>query len=160
MLRSLVALGFVVLSGAASAQVTTCPGGVGQDLDRDQIISLLSGRYAYGNQFDLKYYNILHAAGGAGAVTDYKRGPGHPVDPSTPVGSYSVPASQVAGRWVVTYTYGSRSYSYSISDKPNGQGLPQPGPYTFCQRAATGTPSNVGQALSLTISITPGAVQP
>lgn len=160
MFRLLVSFALATLSGAVTAQTPSCPTGIDQDLDRDQIISLLSGRYAYGNQFDGKYYNLLHAVGASGDVTDYKRGPGHAVDQSKPVGSYSVPTAQVGGRWVVTYTYGGRTYSYSITDKPTGQNLPQPGTYVFCQRAATGTPSNVGSALSLTISNSRGPIQP
>lgn len=157
MLRFLCAAGLVVLSGAASAQPASCPPGVGQELSGPEISSLLSGRYAYGTQYDGQYYNLLHAFGGVGNVTDYKRGPSDPKDKSTVVGTYAI--GTVGNSAVVTYTYGSFSYSYSISPKPIGNNPPAPGQFVFCQRAGT-APNNVNQGLSVMISGSHGPVQP
>ncbi len=145
------------LAAVSSATAQTCPTGSGQDLSQTQIGQLLSGRYAIGTQYDSQYFNLLHSGATGGAVTDYKRGPSHPVDKSTVVGSWSI--GEAVGRDVVTYTYGTRTYSYSITDKPTGQNRPGPGTYTFCQRAGS-APNNVGSALTVTVSNIPGAVQP
>lgn len=59
-----------------------------------------------------------HRAGGE--LWDYKRGPGHPVDPSKQVGTWSI------SRNFVTYCYtGGSCYAYSV----HGSGT---GPYSFC----------------------------
>lgn len=136
-----------------SVWAQSCPTGLGQDLSQSEITSLLSGRYVYGTQYDGKYFNLLHRGG---VIRDYKRGPDDPMDKSADVGTYSV--GQLAERSVVTYTYGSYSYSYSISPKPTGQGLPGPGNYVLCQRAGT-APNNVGQAIGVIVSDSPGPVQ-
>ena len=58
----------------------------------------------------------LHQAGGA--LIDYKRGPGHPGDPSTQVGSWTV----IGGRGAfVTYNYGGGAqYTYAVWTNNNG----------------------------------------
>jgi hypothetical protein len=58
----------------------------------------------------------LHQAGGA--LVDYKRGPGHPVDPSKQVGSWTV----TAGRSVfVTHNYGGGAqYTYAVWHNDDG----------------------------------------
>lgn len=61
-----------------------------------------------------------HRAGGD--LWNYKGGPGHPVDPSKQVGTWSI------ARNFVTYCYtGGTCYSYSV----HGSGF---GPYSFCTR--------------------------
>jgi hypothetical protein len=139
---------------ATSGWAQTCPNGNGQDLSQAEITSLLSGRYVYGTQYDGNYFNLLHQNG---VIRDYKRGPNDPTDKSADVGTYAV--GQAAGSDVVMYSYGSFSYSYSISPKPTGQNPPTPGPYVLCQRAGT-APNNVGQAINVTVSNSPGPVQP
>ncbi len=56
----------------------------------------------------------MHQAGGA--LIDYKRGPGDPVDPSKQVGTWSI--TGIDGRGVyVTYNYGGGSiFTYSVWD--------------------------------------------
>jgi len=64
-----------------------------------------------------------HRAGGQ--LWDYKMGPGHPVDPSKQVGTWSI------ARNFVTYCYtGGLCYSYRVHG-------PAGGPYSFC--SANGT---------------------
>lgn len=59
-----------------------------------------------------------HRAGGQ--LWDYKMGPGHPIDPSKQVGTWSI------SRNFVTYCYtGDKCYSYSV----HGTGT---GAYDFC----------------------------
>ncbi len=55
-----------------------------------------------------------------GTLWDYKRGPGHPIDPSKQVGTWRI------ARNFVSYCYtGGSCYSYSV----HGAGS---GPYSFC----------------------------
>jgi hypothetical protein len=65
----------------------------------------------------------LHVNGGA--LIDYKRGPGNPVDPSKQVGTWA--ATGADGRGVfVTYDYGSgKIYTYAVWN--NGDGT-----HSFC----------------------------
>lgn len=65
----------------------------------------------------------LHVSGGA--LIDYKRGPGHPVDPSTQVGTWSVTGTDGRGVFV-TYDYGGgKIYTYAVWN--NGDGT-----HSFC----------------------------
>lgn len=64
-----------------------------------------------------------HRAGGQ--LWDYKMGPGHPIDPTKQVGTWSI------ARNFVTYCYtGGTCYSYSV----HGTGA---GPYSFCYANGT-----------------------
>ena len=64
----------------------------------------------------------LHQTGGA--LIDFKLGPGHPVDPSETVGSWSIGGNSVA---TVVYNYGSVGGTYSYQVYPNGGNN-----YSFC----------------------------
>lgn len=62
--------------------------------------------------------------GVASPIVDYKRGPGHAVDPSKPVGTWTVFGSD--GRTFVRYDYGGgHIYSYQVWS--NGDGT-----HSFC----------------------------
>ena len=67
-----------------------------------------------------------HAAGGA--LFDWKRGPGHPVNPREQVGTWSITSVTVGRntREHVTHRYGGRSYEYRVC-------LTGPSTYTFGQ---------------------------
>ncbi len=63
----------------------------------------------------------LHQAGGA--LVDYKRGPGHAVDPTQTVGSWVATGFGVNGiRATVTHTYlgAGGTYNYSVFNNGNG----------------------------------------
>jgi len=64
-------------------------------------------------------------------LIDYKKGPDHPVDPTTPVGSWSVnpPGGGNNRIQTVTYNYGGTTiYTFSVwAQGPGGTG-----PYNFC----------------------------
>ena len=51
-----------------------------------------------------------------GTVTDYNLGPTDPIDPTKPVGTYTISNITVGGATVgiLTYTYGTQSFSYQI----------------------------------------------
>lgn len=57
----------------------------------------------------------LHQGTSGGPLIDYKRGPGHPVDPSETVGSWTVSGSGV-GNATVTHAYSGSggTYIYSV----------------------------------------------
>jgi hypothetical protein len=66
----------------------------------------------------------LHLAGGA--LIDYKKGSGHPVDPSTQVGTWAVTGADGRGVFV-TYDYGNgQVYNYAVwnnNDNPRTYSL-------------------------------------
>ncbi|MGC1818828.1 MAG: hypothetical protein WA900_14375 [Casimicrobiaceae bacterium] len=57
-----------------------------------------------------------------GNLYDYKKGPSDPVDPTTQVGTWGISGN--GSNSVISYTYGSTTYTYSFC------GLPAGGPYT------------------------------
>ena len=73
-----------------------------------------------------------HAPGGA--LFDWKRGPGHPVDPREQVGTWSISSVTVDGntREQVTHKYGGSSYVYRVC-------LTGPSTYTFQQVSPAST---------------------
>ena len=57
----------------------------------------------------------LHVGTSGGALIDYKRGPGHAVDPSQTVGTWSVSGSGNGNSFVThTYSGGGGSFTYSV----------------------------------------------
>jgi len=65
----------------------------------------------------------LHQIGGA--LIDFKLGPGHPVDPSETVGSWSIGGTATVA--AVVYNYGSSGGTYTYQVHPNGGNS-----YSFC----------------------------
>ena len=60
----------------------------------------------------------LHQGTSGGALVDYKRGPGHPVDPSETVGTWTV-TGQGNSPGTVVHNYGSGgSYTYTVHSTP------------------------------------------
>ena len=69
--------------------------------------------------------HVRVGAATTGALIDFKRGPGHPVDPSATVGTWTVTGSNGQNARVV-HDYGAGvTYSYSVHD--NGDGT-----HSFC----------------------------
>ena len=106
-LASTMALALV--SGEAMA---VCSGGT--RLDAGQITALLTNNTVCvpaATVPDMTWQE-LHSSGGN--LIDYKRGAGHPVDPTETVGTWSVSGTGV-GNSFVTHNYGSGgSYTYSV----------------------------------------------
>lgn len=89
-----------------------------------QITSLVNNQYVCATRGSEKW-NELHGAGSV--LTDYKKGPSDPVDPTSVVGSWSVTAGGQGGTGAgfITYNYGTGgSYSYFV------YGVAPP--YTYC----------------------------
>lgn len=54
-------------------------------------------------------------------LVDYKKGPGDPVDPSKPVGTWKISGTGGGQRAVVTHDYGGgQSYTYTVWNNGNG----------------------------------------
>ena len=87
--------------------------------------TLLVGKYAcVHNQ-----WNELHSGGASGTVTDFKKGPSDPVDPSEQVGTYTITAGSGASYDRIQYNYGSGgTYTYAITPKAGTTA----GTYSFC----------------------------
>jgi len=123
--------------GAAGAAEAQCPAG----LTTAQLISTLSGKYACarrqagvtpapgcGNPNDT--WNELHQGSQTGQIIDYKRGPTDPVDPSKPVGTYTINANDT-----VTYNYGGSCgpYTYTLRQIPSPN--PESPAFQYCNIA-------------------------
>lgn len=71
-----------------------------------------------------------HSGAAAGPLIDWKRGAGHPVDPTKQVGSWSISGTGAAT--VVNYTYGSTTYSNAVWNHGDGT-------YSFCNNQGVET---------------------
>jgi hypothetical protein len=93
---------------------TPCPAGT--RLNENQLTTLLTNRTVcatVGNDRWQEWH------GPNNSLVDYKRGPGHPVDPTQVVGSWAITGSGINA--IVTYTYGTNSYAYAVcSSTPSG----------------------------------------
>jgi hypothetical protein len=125
-----------VLAGGAAYAQGACPcGGAGTRLAEPALSTLLAGKTVcakVGNEAWQEFHSGSTAAGGQ--LIDYKRGPGHPVDPSEVVGSWSVVGSAGAKTgWRVRYDYGSGgAYEYAVCQA--GTAL---SPISFCGTGST-----------------------
>jgi hypothetical protein len=148
--KSVIVVGILSLAlGTTEAVAVSCPtvptsGSAGTYLTASQIRSLLNGRYACVGTFPNATWNERHN-GASGPVTDFKKGPSDPVDPSKQVGSFSVTGTSfpgnVQGPGYVTYTYlnGGGTYDYYINNSNNLATTTSSAPagiYTFCTRTA------------------------
>jgi hypothetical protein len=116
------------LVGGAMAQSAACPCGGPQNSRVNSLSTLLSNKTvcaAAGNESWQEY----HQGAGGGTLIDWKLGPGDPVDPTEPVGTWSTSADGTASA-TVTHSYGSGgSYTYAMCTEPGGS-------YRFCSGAA------------------------
>ncbi len=112
------------IAGNAVAQAGPC-GGFGGVKTAADIQTLLAGKYAcVHNQ-----WNELHSGGASGTLTDFKKGPSDPVNPSEQVGTYTITAGSGASYDRIQYNYGSGGkFEYAIKPKPGTAA----GTYSFC----------------------------
>jgi hypothetical protein len=108
----------LALSGVAQAQ-SGCPCDASATLISGAALPALLGNKMVCGNVGGEQWQEWHNGSSSGPVVDYKRGPGHSVDPSTTVGTYAVSGN------TVTYTYGSQSYTYAVC-------LGNTGRYVFC----------------------------
>ena len=119
MMKQTLLAALLALTGTAQAQ-NNCPcnGGVGTQLTSVTSPTLgaaLAGKMvcaAVGNERWQEWHNGNAISG---VVVDYKRGPGHAVDPSEQVGTYRITRTgQASSTVVVNYTYGTNNYPYRV----------------------------------------------
>jgi hypothetical protein len=144
------ALGTVL--GVAGPAVAACtPNGGYAQLNQAQVEALVgTGMACYpaaGPPWTNQEYHSGGITSAGGNITDYKKGPGDPRDPTAQIGIYTIDANGV-----VTYTYGSgHPFPYTVwGTQTSGSGT-----YDFCNGAtplpgqvkiiaSTGTPRSCG----------------
>ena len=119
MMSRRVVIGLLPLffGGSVFAQQPACQCGAGVRLVEPALTTLLAGKTvcaALGAETWQEYHAGATAAGGA--LSDWKRGPGHPVDPTKVVGRWSVvDVPDALERSLVKYQYsGGSVYLYSV----------------------------------------------
>lgn len=122
MKKLLVVIPFLV--GGIGNAVAACGSGY---LNGSAVSSLLSGNTVCspaGCSGASCQWQEQHGGTGGGTLTDYKKGPSDPIDPTKPVGTWSV-ATTGNTNGKVTYSYtGGGNYPYDV--KNNGTN------YSFC----------------------------
>lgn len=110
----LAAVAMTMLSGLSQAQNNCSCGGGARIAPDTSIATLLGGKTvcaSLGAEQWQEYHSGSTPAGGS--LTDYKKGPSDPVDPSKAVGSWSTAGSGSNSR--VIYNYGSGgTYQYEV----------------------------------------------
>ena len=134
MKSTFIALAGLVALWATPATAQTC---TGVTLKKNELDTLLNGKYACVGTFPTAQWNELHSGG---TLIDYKLGASHPKDPTKNVGTYTIINGGVSGNdGVVTYNYGSGgTYGYHVYANL-GTISPAAGLYSFC---TTGGGSN------------------
>lgn len=137
-----MAVVMVGLSASAFAQTCTCPAGTGNRLNQVQIAAVLSGNTVCVGSAPTWNAQEQHIVGGV--LNDYKRGAGHPTDPTAQVGTWAI--SGTGGNAAVVYNYGGTQYSYGVCS--TGQTASANQAVGFCPVAP-----NPGSATSATLRI-------
>lgn len=116
MKRTLIATALVLASNVQAQNNCPCNGGVGTQLTGTTSPTLgaaLAGKMACGTAGTERWQEWHNGNAAGGVVIDFKLGPGHPVDPSGRVGTYSV--STAGTNSTVSYAYGgSTNYAYRV----------------------------------------------
>lgn len=126
MKKSSFVAGLLVLGSFCAGAMAACPGPANARLNQSTLPTTLSGQTACAVR-GADRWQEFHGAGGQ--LVDYKMGPNHPVDPSKPVGTWSVIGN--GGNTQVRYDYGSGGQSaYSVYSNGGTQ-------YSFCDAGNT-----------------------
>jgi hypothetical protein len=112
----------LTLGGAASAQSCSCSSQQvtdGAGAGNANLTTALTGNTVCVAKAGGGWENQeAHVSGGA--LVDYKRGPGHPVDPRAQVGTWAI--SGTGANTAVSHTYGSTTYTWKVcTTKSNGK---------------------------------------
>ena len=105
-----VAMVMLGISANAFAQACNCPAGTGSRLNQTQIESALQNNTVCVGSAPTWDAQEQHISGGV--LRDFKRGPNDATDPTSTIGSWLISGTGNAA--IVTYTYGSTSYSYGV----------------------------------------------
>jgi hypothetical protein len=132
-MKRAIAIGIVLTLG--TSQALAVPGVCTPGLSGNAIAALVLNKYVCDGVFPNVDWNEFH---NGSTITDYKKGPSDPKDPSTVVGSYTTTASSAANG-VITYTYtgGSSTYAYNVKQNSGTS-------YFFC-------PTGAGANLTLNV---------
>ncbi len=135
-MKSVLVIGGLLLGlTGTQAMAQVCSGTA---LSVTQLSQLLPSRYACAGPgaWPNVTWNELHSGAPgsfAGTVTDFKKGPGDPVDPTKVVGSYSISNNVGLKAGQVTYNYGDPGGPYTYKVLANlGTTYPNAGHYSFC----------------------------
>lgn len=112
-MKQLMVIGVVLSSWASPAVMADCST---TPLDNGALLALIPGKTVCA-KLGTEQWQEQHITGGV--LVDYKKGPSDPVDPSVPVGTWGIASD------IVTYTYGSTSYGYTVHAEGGAF-------YTFC----------------------------
>lgn len=139
----LFALAGAVASLPAMSQNCPCNGALTRVQGAATLSNLLTGRTVCASLGGDRWQE-RHVAGGA--LIDYKRGPGHAVDPTTQVGTWAT--SGAVGNTIVTYSYtGGSSYAFTVCT-----GVSNPAPTATVSPVAFCGPSNITNATLTAVS--------
>ena len=120
-MRNSLLLGVMLFLGFLGSAFAACVDGGTPVTD---VAVLLNGKTVCHGPVGNRNWQEFHTSGG-GALIDYKRGPGHAVDPSETVGNWSASGGEVS------YDYGNgQVFKYIIYDRS--------GSYDFCPVAGQG----------------------
>ena len=115
--------------GPGTAMAVNCVAGGGYaQLNQTQVEALVGTSMACypaaGPPWTNQEYHGGSVTSASGTITDYKKGPGDPRDPTKQIGSYSID-----GTGAITYTYGGApTYTYTVwGNTTSGSGI-----YDFC----------------------------
>ena len=107
-----------VMAGSLVSGQAIAACGNGSRLDTVAINTLLGGNTVCVPSVNANpmIWQELHVGSSGGALIDYKRGPGHAVDPSETVGNWTVSSNGGGNKATVTHTYlgAGGSYTYSV----------------------------------------------
>ena len=125
LLAVVISLGSVGLAGQAAAACAS----PSTPLNQNELVTLVAGKTVCVPNGTEWQWQELHNGSNqqGGTLIDYKRGPGHAVDPSETVGSWSV--SNKGGNATIEHKYGSGgTFTYSVWNNGNGT-------HSFCSAA-------------------------
>lgn len=121
------ACGVLVL---APAWGQSCPAGTTRV---NQVIQLVGGNTMCASRGSDSWQEYHQGTGNSGDLIDYKLGPGHRIDPTKKVGTWSALNGANSS---VTHTYGSTSYTWLVCDAGGGS-------YTLVSTGNAGTVTGV-----------------
>jgi hypothetical protein len=126
MKRQVAAGAFLLIASATSALAAGNCANPNDQLSGDEITALLVGHYAK----DAADNNneILNG----GQITDYKKGPGDPIDPSAVIGTYTISGGSSQGTVTYVYSNNGGTYSYNVSTNSPNASHSALGTYKFC----------------------------
>ncbi len=122
MMKQIAVAGLVALAGGVAAQTCTCEGAGNTRIQDAALTAALSGNTvcvpnAAGWEWQEQHRAVTAGVSRSGELWDFKRGPGHAIDPTKRVGDWAITATTIAGGEHVSHSYlggSGSSYSYKV----------------------------------------------